>query len=88
MSAAPHPYIGMWVTADGRIRYELLLGGRHHETRAGRAHTFQECYRVMGSRIDDTNDTGPTGEGGLVAADVLHHAGMVLRSETGANQRG
>ncbi|WP_262379475.1 Atu4866 domain-containing protein [Nonomuraea sp. PA05] len=22
-SASPHPYVGMWVTADGRVRQEL-----------------------------------------------------------------
>lgn len=26
-------YVGMWVTADGRIRHELLPGGRYDEAR-------------------------------------------------------
>ena len=28
---ADHPYVGMWVTADGYIRHELLQEGRYDE---------------------------------------------------------
>ncbi|MGK5448897.1 Atu4866 domain-containing protein [Streptomyces radiopugnans] len=32
-NASPHPYVGMWVTADGHIRQELLANGRYDEAR-------------------------------------------------------
>lgn len=33
MTADPHPYVGLWVTADGRIRQRLLPAGRYTEAR-------------------------------------------------------
>jgi hypothetical protein len=39
-----HPYVGMWVTADGRIRHELLANGRYDEARNGRAHAYQRTF--------------------------------------------
>ena len=75
---ASHPYVGMWVTADGRIRHELCPDGRYDEARDGRAHAYQGRYRVTGSHIDYVDDTGFTADGEFVASDTLHHAGMVL----------
>lgn len=76
--AAPHPYVGMWVTADCSIRHELRANGRYDEARNGRAHAYQGRYRVTGSHIDYVDDTGFTADGDFVAPDTLHHAGMVL----------
>ena len=42
----------MWVTADGRIRHELLPDGRYEEARDARAH----AYRVIGNHIDYVDD--------------------------------
>ncbi|MAY79102.1 Atu4866 domain-containing protein [Citromicrobium bathyomarinum] len=88
MSAPLHPYVGMWVTEDGRIRHELLPDGRYDEARDGRAHAYQGRYRITGNHIDYTDDTGFTADGDFVAADVLHHAGMVLKKETEMNRHG
>lgn len=82
MSEARHPYVGLWVTADGRIRHELLPDGRYDEARDGRAHAYQGSYRVTGSHIDYVDDTGFTADGEFVARDALHHAGMVMRRVT------
>lgn len=79
MNAASHPYVGMWVTADGSIRHGLLPSGRYDEARNGQAHAYQGTYRITGTHIDYTDDTGFTADGEFVAHDVLHHAGMVLR---------
>lgn len=79
MNEAPGPYVGMWVTADGRIRQELMPNGRYDEARDGRAHTYQGSYRVTGSHIACTDDTSFTADGEFVSHDELHHAGMVLR---------
>lgn len=79
---AGHPYVGMWVTADGRIRHELLPSGRYDEMRDGTAHAYEGSYRITGTHIDYTDDTGFTADGEFVAPDVLHHAGMVLRKIT------
>lgn len=78
----------MWVTADGRIRHELLPDGRYDEARDGRAHAYQRRCRVTGNHIDYADDTGFTADGDFVEAHVLHHAGIVLRRETGVNQHG
>ena len=40
MSAAPYPYVGMWVTADGSIRHELPPNGRYDEARDEQAHAY------------------------------------------------
>lgn len=78
--AAPHPYVGMWVTADGHVRHELLPNGRYDEARGSRESAYQGRYTITGSHIDYVDDTGFTADGEF-AGDVLHHGGMVLRRE-------
>jgi hypothetical protein len=75
-----HPYVGMWVTADGHIRHELLPDGRYDEARGYRQSAYQGRYVVTGSHIDYRDDTGFTADGEFIDG-VLHHAGMVLRRE-------
>lgn len=82
MTQATHPYVGLWVTADGHIRHELLPDGRYDEARGGRTHAYRGSYRVSGSHIDYVDDTGFTADGDFVEDDVLHHAGMVLTRKT------
>lgn len=76
---ASHPYVGMWVTADGRVRHELLPNGRYDETRGTRQSAYQGRYEVKGDHIDYWDDTGFTADGRFVDLDTLHHGGMVLR---------
>lgn len=88
---ADHPYVGMWVTADGHIRHELLPPdrngvGRYDEARGSRASAYQGRYTVTGRHIDYVDDTGFTADGTFID-DVLHHAGMVLRREAPARAR-
>ena len=73
-----HPYVGMWVTANGRVQHELLANGRYDEARDGRAHAYQGRYRIRGTHIDYVDDTGFTADGEFTEPDVLHHAGMIL----------
>lgn len=54
---AAHPYVGLWVTADGRVRHELLPNGRYDEARSTRESAYQGRYAVTGSRIDYWDDT-------------------------------
>lgn len=75
-----HPYVGMWVTADGRIRHQLLPGGRYDEARGTRESAYQGRYVVTGDHIDYVDDTGFTADGDFVDG-VLHHGGMVLRRD-------
>ena len=74
-----HPYVGMWVTDDGRVRHELLPDGRYDEARGRRESAFRGRYEVTGSHIEYWDDTGFTADGDFVGADTLHHGGMVLR---------
>ncbi len=75
-----HPYIGMWVTGDGRIRQELLANGRYDEARGARKNAYQGRYEVKGNRIEYWDDTGFTADGEF-RDDVLYHGGMVFYRE-------
>jgi hypothetical protein len=75
-----HPYVGMWVTADGYIRHELLPNGRYDEARGNRKSAYQGGYIVKGNHIEYIDDTGFTADGDFVNG-VLYHAGMVLYRE-------
>lgn len=76
--STPHPYAGMWHTADARIRHELLPEGRYVEARGNRESAYTGRYVVTGDHIDYVDDTGFTADGDFVDG-VLYHAGMVLR---------
>jgi len=75
-----HPYVGMWVTEDGRIRQELLPNGRYDEARGTRKSAYQGRYVVTGNHIDYWDDTGFTADGWF-DGDVLYHGGMVFYRE-------
>lgn len=74
-----HPYVGMWVTDDGRIRHELLPNGRYDEARGTRESAYQGRYEVKGNQIDYWDDTGFTADGVFVDENTLHHGGMIFR---------
>jgi uncharacterized protein len=76
-----HPYVGMWVTTDGRIRQELLPNGRYDEARGSRKSAYQGRYEVKGNHIDYWDDTGFTADGTFVSEDELHHGGMIFKRE-------
>ena len=76
-----HPYVGMWVTADGHIRHSLLPNGRYDEARGNRDSAYQGRYEVRGDDIFYWDDTGFTADGTFVDG-VLHHAGMILHRTT------
>lgn len=77
----PHPYVGMWVTADGRIRQELLPNGRYDEARGTRKSAYQGRYEVKGNHIDYWDDTGFTADGTFVSDNELHHGGMIFKRQ-------
>jgi hypothetical protein len=77
---ASHPYAGMWVTADGYIRHELLPDGRYDEARGTRRSAYQGRYWIEGDHIEYVDDTGFTADGDF-RDGVLYHAGMVLYRE-------
>jgi hypothetical protein len=77
-AVANHPYVGMWVTPDGRIRHELLPNGRYDEARGTRESAYRGRYEVNGNRIEYWDDTGFTADGVFVSTDVLHHGGMIF----------
>ena len=73
----PHPYVGLWVTADGYVRHALLPNGRYDEARGKRESAYQGRYAVTGDHIEYLDDTGFTADGDFIAG-VLHHGGMIL----------
>ena len=76
-----HNYIGMWVTADGHVRQELLVNGRYDEARGTRQSAYQGRYEMRGTMIYYWDDTGFTADGEFVSDDELHHGGMVFFRE-------
>jgi hypothetical protein len=72
-----HPYAGMWITADGNIRHNLLPNGRYDEARGNRESAYQGRYEIRGNHIDYWDDTGFTADGEFIDG-VLHHGGMNL----------
>lgn len=44
-------YLGMWVTADGYIRQELLPGGRYDEARGNKVSAYTGRYEIDGDNI-------------------------------------
>lgn len=78
-SPQTHPYVGMWVTADGNVRHNLLPNGRYDEARGNRESAYRGCYKVTGSYIEYWDDIGFTADGTFVDANTLHHGGMILR---------
>ncbi|MEU0961770.1 MULTISPECIES: Atu4866 domain-containing protein [Micromonospora] len=86
VSEALHPYVGMWVTADGHIRQELLPDGRYDEARGDRASAYTGRYEVTGEHIDYWDDSGFTADGRF-DGDVLHHGGYLFYREGSAAHR-
>lgn len=76
-TVSEHQYVGMWVTADGYIRQELLPGGRYDEARGDRRSAYTGSYTVAGNHIDYVDDTGFTADG-TFDGDVLHHGGYLF----------
>lgn len=74
------PYVGMWVTADGAIRQELLPNGRYDEARGSRRSAYTGSYAIRGSRIEYVDDTGFTADGEF-DGDILYHGGMIFYRE-------
>jgi hypothetical protein len=74
-------YVGMWVTADGHIRHELLPNGRYDEARGSRQSAYQGYYWINGNHIEYRDGTGFTADGDF-RKDILYHAGMVLYRQT------
>jgi len=72
-----HPYVGMWVTADGHVRHHLLPTGRYDEARGTHERAYRGRYEVTGNHIDYWDDTGFTADGTFVDG-VLYHGGMNL----------
>jgi Agrobacterium tumefaciens protein Atu4866 len=77
---ATQSFVGMWVTADGHIRHELLSNGRYDEARGSKRSAYQGRYVITGNHIDYVDDTGFAADGDFVDG-VLYHAGMILRRE-------
>ncbi|WP_328884066.1 Atu4866 domain-containing protein [Streptomyces sp. NBC_00299] len=76
----PHPYVGMWVTANGFIRQELLPDGRYDEARGNRLSAYTGSYAVTGNHMDYVDATGFTATGD-VRDGVLFHEHLVLYRE-------
>lgn len=76
----PTSVVGMWVTADGYIRQELLPNGRYDEARGKRKSAYQGSYQVKGAQIQYRDDTGFEADGEFVNG-VLHHVGMKFYRE-------
>lgn len=85
MKQAEHPFVGLWVTADGNIRQRLLPEGRYVEARGSREAAYTGDYRIEGTMIYYRDDAGFSADGEF-RDDVLYHAGMVMYRHLRARQ--
>lgn len=67
--------VGLWATADGYIRQQLMTDGRYDEARGNKRSAYQGRYEVDGPRIRYWDDTGFEADGEFIDG-VLHHVGM------------
>jgi hypothetical protein len=83
MTDATSDVVGLWLSADGRMRVDLKADGTFDEARAGSARTFHGLWRNDGSRVhfrDPTTGYEATGE---LRDGVLHADGVELRKAAG-----
>lgn len=74
-------YLGMWVTADGYIRQELLPNNRYDEARGKKQSAYTGRYEITGDYIYYWDDTGFTADGTFKDIDTLHHGGYIFYRE-------
>ena len=74
-------YLGMWVTADGYIRQELLADGRYDEARGNKKSAYTGRYEIKGDDIFYWDDTGFTADGKFKDEDTLLHGGYIFYRE-------
>jgi hypothetical protein len=72
------PFVGIWVTADNRIRHELLPNGRYVEARGDKERAYEGRYEITGTHIKYWDDSGFTADGDFIEPDVLQHAGTTF----------
>ena len=72
--------VGMWVTANGFIRLELMADGRYDEARGQRRSAYRGRYEVRGPQLVFFDDSGFTATG-LIADGVLRVGGDAFRRE-------
>ena len=79
-------YLGMWVTADGYIRQELLPNGRYDEARGTKKSAYTGRYEVSGDHIKYRDDTGFTATGDF-KGNILYHGGYIFYREVPTNEK-
>ncbi|MCZ0733317.1 Atu4866 domain-containing protein [Phreatobacter sp. AB_2022a] len=72
--------VGMWVTANGFIRLELMADGRYDEARGQRRSAYRGRYEVRGPQLVFFDDSGFTATG-IVTDGVLRVGGDAFRRE-------
>jgi len=73
----PHGFTGMWMTADGNVRYNLLSSGRYDSARGTREGAYRGRYVISGNFIDYVDDSGLIADGEF-RGGILHQYGMIL----------
>lgn len=74
-------YVGVWVTANGDIRQELLPDGRYDEGRGDQKHAYQGRYEIEGTHINYWDDKGFTADGDFMDENTLLHGGYTFYRE-------
>jgi hypothetical protein len=75
---ADSKYLGMWITADGYIRQELLPGRRYDEARGNKKSAYTGRYEIIGDNIFYWDDTGFAADGKFKDEDTLFHGGYIF----------
>lgn len=72
-----NPYAGLWVTADGQVRHEILPEGRYIDAQGDQERAYEGRYLLIGNHIEYRDDTGFTVSGDFQEG-ILYRADMVL----------
>ncbi|MGL4288708.1 MAG: Atu4866 domain-containing protein [Phreatobacter sp.] len=79
-SSTAQSVVGMWVTANGFIRLELLANGRYDEARGQRRSAYRGRYELRGPQLHFVDDSGFTATG-IITDGVLSVGGDDFRRE-------
>ncbi|KAB7768614.1 Atu4866 domain-containing protein [Xanthomonas maliensis] len=74
-----HPYLGVWVSADGGLRQQLRADGRYITIAAGSGRRQHGRYRITRTQIQYRDESGCQHVGRFVGNDELHIGMLILR---------
>ncbi|WP_421943285.1 Atu4866 domain-containing protein [Pedobacter sp.] len=80
-------YLGIWISADGQNRHELLPNMRYRGAGGALKDGYQGSYNVVGDHIDYEDDSGFSAEGDFRDGILFHGGTALFKKFSGVNNR-